>query len=197
MVSAFDLGALVMTNQVHGTDVLVFDDDAKEAPAFLSKRYDAIVTKRKGVAVGIRTADCLPVLIAAPGIVAAAHAGWRGLVGGVIENTIEVMKRSGAKPTEMCAAVGPHIQASCYEVGPDVADPFRKRFGNGTIKPGRGDRSYLALGECAKIELERLGLKKENIELLSVCTHCERKFNSYRRDGSPAGRQVSFIELEG
>jgi YfiH family protein len=89
-------------------------------------RADAMVTTRRGVALGILTADCAPVLFADPnaGVIGAAHAGWRGAVSGVLENTLAAMVRHGAHPERITAALGPCIGPASYEVGPDFPAPF-------------------------------------------------------------------------
>jgi YfiH family protein len=122
------LDALASVYQVHSPDVVMVE----EAPPFPTGPYaerpkaDAMVTKRKGVALGILTADCAPVLLAdeRAGIVAAAHAGWRGAVGGVLEATVAKMREEGASLTRLIAVIGPCIGFNSYEVGPEFPAPF-------------------------------------------------------------------------
>ena len=114
---------LVACYQIHSTDVVVVEKPWKhdERP-----RADAMVTRLKGVALGILTADCAPVLFAdeEAGIVAAAHAGWRGALGGVVQATVATMERAGAQRARIRAAVGPCIGFPSYEVGPEFPAPF-------------------------------------------------------------------------
>ncbi|HKT20038.1 MAG TPA: peptidoglycan editing factor PgeF [Stellaceae bacterium] len=116
-------GGLVTCHQVHGSDVVVVDEpwSQPERP-----RADAMVTRRKGLALGILTADCAPVLFAdaEAGIVAAAHAGWRGALAGVIAATVAAMRREGAELTRIRAVIGPCIGFQSYEVGPEFPAPF-------------------------------------------------------------------------
>jgi len=118
--------ALVGLTQVHGAEAVVVEAPWRpgEGP-----RADAAVTARPGVALGIVTADCAPVLFAdaAAGVVGGAHAGWRGAVGGVLEATLAAMVRLGADPARMVAAVGPCIGQPSYEVGPDLRDAVLAR----------------------------------------------------------------------
>lgn len=114
---------LVICHQVHGADVVVVDQPWRHENR---PRADAMVTKRRGTALGILTADCAPVLFAddQAGIVAAAHAGWRGALSGVVEATIAAMLREGASLPRIKAAVGPCIGFSSYEVGAEFPAPF-------------------------------------------------------------------------
>ncbi len=114
---------LTLCHQVHSADVVVVD---KPWPSAERPKADALVTKAKGLAIGILTADCAPVLFAdaQAGIVAAAHAGWRGAVSGVLEATIAAMRGEGAELSRIKAAIGPCIGANSYEVGPEFPAPF-------------------------------------------------------------------------
>ena len=125
--------SLCLARQVHGTHALVVESawPEREAP-----RADAHVTALPGLALGVTSADCAPVLVADPeaGIVAAAHAGWRGALGGIVEATVAAMTGIGAAPTRMIAAIGPCIAKDSYEVGAAFAasfmaqDPGNRRF---------------------------------------------------------------------
>jgi purine-nucleoside/S-methyl-5'-thioadenosine phosphorylase / adenosine deaminase len=114
---------LVTCYQVHGADVVVADRPWAQSDR---PRADAMVTRQKGLALGILTADCAPVLFAdtEAGIVAAAHAGWRGALNGVIGATVAAMLREGAKLERLKAAIGPCIGFASYEVGPEFPAPF-------------------------------------------------------------------------
>ncbi|MGB0631838.1 MAG: peptidoglycan editing factor PgeF [Alphaproteobacteria bacterium] len=115
---------LVTLYQVHSADVVTIED----AGAVMEHRpeADAMVTDRTGVALGILTADCAPVLLADPaaGVIGAAHAGWKGALGGVIENTLSAMEKLGARRRDVIACVGPCIAQASYQVGPEFPDPF-------------------------------------------------------------------------
>src|SRR5690606_30770246 len=116
---ALDAGAVALVEQVHGGDVVVVE----HAPGPLAPvgRADALVTTRPGVVLAGRAADCAPVLLAAPGGVAAAHAGWRGVAARVVEAALEaLLAATGAAPGDVRAAIGPHIGAAAFEVGDEV-----------------------------------------------------------------------------
>lgn len=125
--SALGFEAPILARQVHGATCLIVDgplplDDPPEA--------DALATRTVGLCLGVLTADCAPVLLADPetGVVAAAHAGWRGAVAGVIDATIDAMTRLGAEPRRVRAAIGPCIAQESYEVGPEFDGLVDARF---------------------------------------------------------------------
>lgn len=191
---------LLGVTQVHGHDVAVVTE-AWAAGA--GPRADAMVTDRTGLALGIVTADCAPVLFAdrAAGVVGAAHAGWRGAVSGVIEATVDAMIRLGARADAIAAAVGPCIGQASYEVGPDLRDAVLEQSAADTVffVPGhRPDRWQFDLpGYCAA-RLRAAGVGA--VENLGVDTLADdERFFSHRRrtlaGGGPIGHQISVIAL--
>ncbi|HYF09749.1 MAG TPA: peptidoglycan editing factor PgeF [Acetobacteraceae bacterium] len=193
--------ALSSVHQVHGIAVAVVEapiPDAARPPA------DAMVTRRPGLALGIITADCAPVLFAdaGAGVVGAAHAGWRGAVAGVLEATIEAMCAIGARRARIAAAIGPCIHQASYEVGPDLRDavlardPADARF---FAAGAREDRWQFDLpGYCAA-RLAAGGIGTEALPEDTLAS--EEKFFSHRRNtlakGGPIGHQLSAIALTG
>jgi len=164
---------------------------------------DALVTRTPGLAIGALTADCTPILFAdaAVGVVAAAHAGWRGAVSGVIEATVAAMESLGANRTAIRAAIGPTISQHAYEVGPEfeaqflAQSPGNRRFF--AIPAGR-DRAHFDLPGYCRSRLAGLGLA--GIEELGLCTYAnESLLFSYRRKTHRKepdyGRQISAIVL--
>jgi len=117
------LGALVTVHQVHGTKVVVVDEPWQPGAA---PRADAMVTAHPGIALGILTADCAPVLLvdAEAGVIGAAHAGWRGALNGVGAATVAVMRKLGAEPARIDAVIGPCIARRSYEVGAEFPQAF-------------------------------------------------------------------------
>ncbi len=168
-------------HQVHGATVLV----AREGDC---GDGDALVTTVPGLALVVVTADCLPVLVAGAERVAAIHAGWRGLVSGVITATLERF----ADPSRVCAWIGPAIGPCCYEVGEEVAGQLVAQSSSVVRSNGPRGRPHLDLARAAEIELARCGVAE--IRRLGSCTACHpRTLESFRRDGSAAGRNVSLI----
>jgi polyphenol oxidase len=193
-------GNLVTAYQIHSPDVVVAERAWTRADA---PRADAVVTKVPGLAVGVTTADCGPVLLADPTarVVGAAHAGWKGALGGVLEATIAAMEQLGATRPRLVAALGPMIRQKSYEVGPEfvarfaAADPDNSRF----FAPAhREDRARFDLGGYIAFRLGRAGVLQ--IEDLACCTYADsRLFFSYRRSTHRAepdyGRHVNAIVL--
>lgn len=151
---------------------------------------DALVTDRPGIALVVLGADCLPVLLwrtDAPRV-AAAHAGWRGLVAGVLANAVAAL----GDPAATAAAIGPGVGPCCYPVDAELRRTFGARFGAETI---HGDAVDLAL--AARIELRRAGIPEPAITSAGVCTSCDpARFYSYRRDGARTGRHGGVIAIE-
>jgi YfiH family protein len=192
-------GRLVSVFQVHGTDAVTVADPWDDAAR---PHADALVTARPGLALGIVTADCAPVLLAdvAAGVVGAAHAGWKGAVGGVTDATLAAMERLGARRERIAAAIGPCIARGSYEVDDafalrfDAADPANERF----FAPGKPGHHQFDLEAYVAHRLAIAGVTR--IAALGLDTYAdESRFFSFRRAthrGEPTyGRQISIIGL--
>jgi purine-nucleoside/S-methyl-5'-thioadenosine phosphorylase / adenosine deaminase len=150
---------------------------------------DALFAENSGLALSVATADCVPVLIAGPQSLAAIHAGWRGIAGGVIPATVEKLKRP---PKEWTAWIGPAIGVCCYEVGDEVAEQVVAASAPEVAVQGPAGRPHLDLPGAAQIQLAAAGVGE--VIVLSRCTQCdEEKLWSYRREGKRAGRNLAFI----
>lgn len=176
-------------DQVHGTDVIVADQCVDGATA------DAALTREPGIACTVMTADCLPVLFTDRDgtIVAATHGGWRGLVGGVLENTVNAFAERGVATEQLMAWLGPAIGPAAYEVDAVVVDALRgaDRAAGRPTDPGHWQ---LDLYELARLRLADAGVGA--IYGGGFCTHTDsERFFSYRRDGA-CGRQATLIWLE-
>ena len=157
---------------------------------------DALVADRAGLTLAIRTADCLPVLMAdvQNRAVAAVHAGWRGVVQEIVPKTVAAMAaRFGTSAEELLIAMGPGIGPCCFEVGPEVSIQFSAFF------PERDDlftRAKVNLVETVVRQLTRIGIQRQQIATSGLCTCCGRElFHSYRRDNDAAGRMVTVIGI--
>lgn len=188
---------LVTARQVHGTEIY----SAREAGPPAQGGFDILFSSRRGIAVGVKTADCLPILIVEPeiGVVAAAHAGWRGTLREIAAKAVTRIVELGGRPDRVRAALGPAIGPCCYEVGKDLYDSFQKNFPDpGRVFQKTGKKWLLNLAEANRISLVRKGVRAERIDRIDLCTRCRPDlFHSYRRDGSQAGRMVSFIQMTG
>lgn len=187
--AALGVARLLGLTQVHGTAVVTVahgDETGAEA--------DAMVTRVRGVGLGIITADCAPVLLAAEDAVGAVHAGWRGAVAGVLEATISALRRLSDAP--VTAAIGPCIGLASYEVGPEVREavaPEHRRF----FAPGAGDRFGFDLAGYCAARLGEAGVRQVLRE--GSDTFADPRFWSHRRrtkaGGGAIGHQLSAIAL--
>lgn len=159
---------------------------------------DGLFTTEPAAILAVKSADCLPLLFHAPDIrvIAAVHAGWRGLVQDFPVMAAKILFARGAAPSSLRVALGPAICQSCYEVGPEVADQFRATYGSGDeFAPGRADRLQFSQTRFARRRLESLGIPAENIFDCDVCTKETAALPSFRRDGEGCGRLYSMIWL--
>ena len=196
--------ALVSLHQVHSAEVVRLDAPPEARQNGNRPKADAMVTTEPGIALGILTADCAPVLLAdvEAGVVGAAHAGWKGALAGVLEATVEAMEAAGARRGRIVAVVGPCISQAAYEVGPEFMDevladdPEHARFFAG----GRGDRLHFDLPGFVLHRLRSAGVGEA--EWIGRCTYSDpARFYSYRRSvhrgEADYGRLISAIALEG
>ncbi|MCH9695088.1 MAG: peptidoglycan editing factor PgeF [Gammaproteobacteria bacterium] len=176
-------------NQVHGAEVVAASNH--DAPP----SADASVSRSRDMSCVIRTADCLPVLLCAVdgSCIAAAHAGWRGLAAGVIENTVEKM---AAADTEVMAWLGPAISQACFEVGGEVREAF--------VGVDAAAESCFQANERRRYQADLYGLARQRLARAGItkvfggglCTYSDsERFFSYRRDAD-CGRMISFIALK-
>lgn len=179
--------------QIHSAKVVVIDDESELGSL---PQADALVTARRNVIVGVRTADCLPVLLHDPvkGVVAAVHAGFRGLLGGVLQNSIDMMvKAFGCQPENIDAVFGPCIRTKHYEVGEEVIAAFRDQYGEDfSFEQSPGQKPHLDLAGSAQKVLAKTGMRAAHD--VGLCTYDDARFHSYRR-APGVGRQFNFIGL--
>ncbi|MGE7368091.1 peptidoglycan editing factor PgeF [Neorhizobium sp. NPDC001467] len=190
--------SLATVHQVHSADVVVVSADtvAERPPA------DAMVTRVPGIVLGVLAADCGPILFAdeKAGVIGAAHAGWKGALGGVAENTIAAMIALGAERSNICACLGPSIAGRSYEVGPEFVerflgfDPAYEEFFTPSARPDH------ALFDLPSLTLRRLKAAGIRAEKLDLDTYPDpERFYSYRRTThakeADYGRQISAIAI--
>lgn len=163
---------------------------------------DAFLTAVPGILLSIRTADCLPVLLVDPHnrAVAAAHAGWRSALQGILSETIQAMQQTfGTRPADLLVAMGPSIRACCYEVGPEVVSAFKRAFteSDAFFRPApRADAAYLDLVAVAHRQLREAGVPENSIAVADFCTACRTDlFFSHRKEGNRTGRMMAVIGL--
>ena len=204
-----DPASVMQVHQVHGREVVVVRkcDSHTSVPAgsvTVTLPADALVTDDSSRAVGVRVADCVPILLAERSgrVVAAAHAGWRGTAAGVVSAALNTMReRFGTDPGDLFAALGPSICAGCYEVGPELRTAFHHAGHNDAsvsrwFAPGKGDRLHLDVSLANRDQLEAFGIPVHHIFECGLCTaHNDGVFHSYRRQGARAGRALALIRV--
>lgn len=189
--------ALYEVSQVHGRAVHRVDPACAPA-AFRAREGDALLTTQRDFAVGVRVADCVPILIAHPrsGAVAAVHAGWRGVVARILEASIEALcEDTGALTAELLIAIGPHIGPLAFEVSQDVASEIAESAARdpSVIVP-REPRPHVNLARAVENQLLALGVQASHLEHVTGCTFSDAsRFFSFRRDGKASGRHLAVI----
>ncbi len=182
--------APLLLKQVHSDRVLEAGRISPGEPG------DALITDQPGLWLCVRTADCLPILIAdsRARAVAAVHAGWRGTAGGIVTRTVAALnQRYGSRPSDLVAAIGPGIGGCCFEVGPEVARLFQN------VLPERRDldqKTRIDLAEVNRRQLLAAGVPEPAVSRSRRCTRCDAAlFHSWRRDGPAAGRMITGIRV--
>lgn len=181
----------ISAKQIHSNKVWLVSDNKNHVTG------DALVSQKK-VFLSIKTADCLPILLydSQQKIIAAIHAGWKGLKLGIIEKTVEKVVSIGGELHHVFCTIGPHIRDCCYSVPYERVLQFnRDKKRKGTFAQKRRLSWFLNLEAIAFSKLISLGVKKENIDIIPICTSCNRKFHSYRRDGKNSERIYNIIGL--
>ncbi len=197
-IAAFlDAKHLVGVTQVHGTTVIDVDEPWEQGAG---PRADAMVTSRPGIALGVITADCAPVLFHDPetGIIGAAHAGWRGAAAGILEAVTAAMTAKGANPANIAATVGPCIAQASYEVGADLRDEVLPTIPGAAsfFAPGRPGHWHFDLPAYCLARLAAAGVHNANACGHDTLTDATRFFSHRRRtlaNSGPIGHQLSAI----
>lgn len=198
---------MVLTYQTHTVNVRrVTEEDAGKG-VIRERDYtdvDGLITDVPGITLVTFFADCVPLYFLDPvhRAIGLSHSGWRGTVKGMGRVTAEAMKEAfGSRPEDLIACIGPSICASCYEVGPEVAEEFENAFSvryHASILEKKADGKYqLDLWKANQIVLEEAGLKKENISVTNICTHCNPELLfSHRRSAERRGNLCAFLCLK-
>jgi YfiH family protein len=193
---ALGYDAIVTLRQVHSNRVLVITE-----PPLPGTEADAMVTRHPGLLLGIKTADCAPILFVDPraGIIGATHAGWKGAAGDIVYATVLAMVGLGAEPANIRAVIGPTISGPNYEVGPDFAKAVADRHPHAALRINRpgGGREHFDLPGFIGDQL--IGAGVESVADLGLCTYANPdRFFSHRyatHHGVRTGRQISAIGL--
>lgn len=177
--------------QEHTDIVINLNSDTRQ------KTADAVITTRADVVIGIKTADCVPILVfdRVNEVMGAVHAGWRGTAKGIIKKTIEKMREKyKSRPEDILLAMGPSIKMCCYAVGPDVLEAIKEQTGEGDYFKSNGDKHCVDIQAANKLQALGMGVPERNISMSEDCTYCSHeKYYSYRFDKKTKGRQGGFI----
>ena len=186
----FSIEEVGFLHQIHSDDIYIYDGEFHEG--------DGLITDKKNTAIGVFTADCVPVLIydKKRHIAAAVHSGWKGTEKKISLKAVRrIIDDFGCIAEDINVFIGPHNRGCCYEVGQEVAD----RFIEDVVYRGMEIvvNNKLNLEKCIKKQLILAGIKEENIQSAEICTCCntEYKLHSYRKDKEASGRMFSFIYL--
>ncbi|MDL1970045.1 MAG: peptidoglycan editing factor PgeF [Candidatus Desulfofervidaceae bacterium] len=186
----FSAEKLIWSRQIHDKNVLVIQDEAK--PPY--EGFDAFVTNRPGLALLVKLADCQGILLCDPikKVIAAIHCGWRGNVANIIAATVDVMEKEfHTKPTDIWAGISPSLGPCCAEFK-DYQTLLPKAFWRYRI-----NGNYFDWWRISRDQLMAKGIPAKQIEIAGICTVCDTRFFSYRRDGKSTGRFGAVIMLKG
>lgn len=198
-----DENSVISRHQIHSKNVIYADENmaGEGYRKAVDEGCDGYVTDREGVTLGVKTADCVPILFCDPEarIIGAVHAGWRGTASGIAAECVFKMKSLGAEPSRIKAAVGPSIHACCYEVGEDFLSSVTAIAGEDMareyIRTVNGRLHADIVGMNRRFLLES-GVLPDNIDISNQCTCCEPElFFSHRYSGGVRGTMLSVIAL--
>ncbi len=193
VLAAFGHPPLARLSQVHGARAIRAD-----GPGIWEG--DALVSQSPGLLLAVSTADCYPLLFEDPitKTVAAAHAGWRGVIAGIVERTLDLMETEfHSRLEQIRVAIGPGICGRCYQVGPEVAEAFDRRgLGDALADdPAESGRYRLDLEKAIEALLQRRGVSGNRVWRSGQCTYENTAFFSYRRQGAKSGRMWGLIQV--
>jgi YfiH family protein len=179
--------------QKHTDRIQILDSDLR------SKIADAVLTRRRGIVIGIQVADCVPILISdmKNAVVGAVHAGWRSTAARILKKAIQLMIQDfQSSPCDIKIALGPSIRWSCYYVGDEVKDAIYKVTGEGAYYLQMEGRYCIDLPSANMYQALSMGIPKENIWISNDCTYCSpNEYYSYRYDKAYNGKQGGFIGM--
>lgn len=177
-------------NQVHSINI------EEAIPGTIQQACDGLFTRSDDTVLTLQVADCAPVffLDQRTGWRGLIHAGWRGTAGGILETSVRFLQERGCGLADIAVVVGPTIEKDCYEVGAEVVEHYPE----GEIwTPNDKGRYQLSMAAAVKSRLLAAGIDGNNIAMSTVCTKCDNRCHSYRRDGDKAGRMIAYFYMEG
>ena len=192
-VASVDTHKIYLPVQQHTGRVHVVEANLEPAIA------DAVVTRNRGILIGVRTADCVPILIhdRTAHVIGAVHAGWRGTAQEILKNTLRTLKdRFFSSPQNIVIAIGPAIRSSCYEVGYEVVEAVQRATGEGDYVTMLGEKCFIDLQAANRYQALSMGVPEDHLWISEECTSClPDKYFSYRLSKGSTGKQGAFIKL--
>jgi len=187
----YNLQGIGYLNQIHSDLIFNFDGNIRDG--------DALITDRIKIAVGVFTADCVPVILVdtRASVIAAIHSGWKGTKSMIVNKTIEKLKENyGSRTNDIRVYIGPHIGGCCYEVSSELIEEFTREDIYSNIKISNNNK--LDLEKCILAQLKEKNIKKANIRSTNICTACNKEYKlySYRFSENKQGRMFSFVYLK-
>ena len=191
IMEMYNLNDIGYLNQIHSDLVFNFDGNIKDG--------DALITDQTNIAIGVFTADCVPVILVdiTKGVIAAVHSGWKGTKALIVSKTIEeLQEKFHCSAENIRVYIGPHIGGCCYEVSKELVEQFTSEQIYSNIKINNNNK--LDLKECILAQLKQKCIKEENIYATNTCTACNDQFelHSYRFSPNKQGRMFSFVYLK-
>jgi len=191
IVEYYNLKGIGYLNQIHSDLIFNFDGDIHDG--------DALITDKIKIAIGIFTADCVPVILVdtSTSVIAAIHSGWKGTKSRIVSKTIERLKTDyGSSTNDIRVYIGPHIGGCCYEVSRELIEEFTLEDIYSNIKISNNNK--LDLEKCILAQLKEKNIREENISTINVCTACNKQYKlySYRFGENKQGRMFSFAYLK-
>jgi YfiH family protein len=177
--------SLAIPQQTHSTNVFFVNSSGE------FRNCDGLITDNSNIILSLQTADCIPIFLydIVTGLRGLVHAGWRGVVGGIVCNAIELMFKHQSIPENIKILLGPSICKYCFEVGGEVAD----KFDVNCVVAGENGKYFVDLHTQVRLQLLQYKVSESNIFFSNVCTFENKDCCSYRRDGENAGRMYSFM----
>jgi len=181
----YNTESLAIPQQIHSTNVLFINSSGK------FENCDGLITDNPNVVLSLQTADCIPIFLydVDTGLRGLVHAGWRGAVGGIACNTIELMVKHQSTVENIQVLLGPSICKHCFEVGREVAEQFDKNC----VVAGKNEKYFADLHAQVRLQLLKYKISESNIHFSNICTFENQDCCSYRREGENARRMYSFM----
>ncbi|VYT76899.1 peptidoglycan editing factor PgeF [Clostridium tertium] len=196
IVKDFKINNIEYLNQIHSDEVLIYKS---ELGSIIDQEGDALITSDKKCAIGVFTADCVPIIIVDEKnkVIAAIHSGWKGTYNSIVSRTLEKMENEfNIDKSNTKIFIGPHIRQCCYEISEELKEKFidKTKINEDILFKDRN----LSLEECILKDIREFGIKEDNIYSLNLCTHCEEelKLFSYRKSVGTYGRLFSFAFIK-